>query len=408
MMLPVSTVLWDEVRRDAQMGDSSIEFTVRPADPTEVDAAAEAIALAWEAFQPTSTPVHLHNSRLETSPIDVTWLIYIGDDRSRGTQATRWASLEALLTLAVRYLHDADIAVTIGPPEFPDDPPATPGVETFPTAILAFDGWTPLSKIEPRGLHVSPVWDNDPEARTFLTDWVSTWVQDDRTNPVWFYAPRRRRMLDPADLPRFLAHHPTQRRVTSATDGNRFRRVAFDPTGRLCLTDFDANLPTSKRQHALRQALIDHAPHLDFATIRRTATAWTANDALKFWLSLPPYHHTHNGYYASRRDLDTTQVPDAAGIQLLTDHHLANAHDLSNWNITTVAPGKHLVEAPDLDPWYAEDAPDPDTIAQARIDFGAMILGTPGTYTDPAWLERAERYAHRQARRRTSPTTPPA
>ncbi len=32
------------------------------------------------------------------------------------------------------------------------------------------------------------------------------------------------------------------------------------------------------------------------------------------------------------------------------------------------------MQAPDLAPWYAQDAPDPDVLAKARQDFGAMIL----------------------------------
>lgn len=42
--------------------------------------------------------------------------------------------------------------------------------------------------------------------------------------------------------------------------------------------------------------------------------------------------------------------------------------------ITDLGHGRHLVEAPDLTPWYPTKLPDPDTLAQARADFGPMII----------------------------------
>jgi hypothetical protein len=74
------------------------------------------------------------------------------------------------------------------------------------------------------------------------------------------------------------------------------------------------------------------------------------------------------------RHLLDRYVPDAHGIQVLRDEHLANATDLSNWVITDLGAGRHLVEAPDLAPWYAGELPDPATVERARIDFGPMIL----------------------------------
>ncbi|HEY4377564.1 MAG TPA: hypothetical protein VGM93_10410, partial [Acidimicrobiales bacterium] len=74
------------------------------------------------------------------------------------------------------------------------------------------------------------------------------------------------------------------------------------------------------------------------------------------------------------RHLLSGYVPDAHGIQVLRDAHLAKAHDLSRWNVTDLGHGRHLVEAPDLEPWYSQPLPDPETVVRAREDFGAMIL----------------------------------
>jgi hypothetical protein len=82
-------------------------------------------------------------------------------------------------------------------------------------------------------------------------------------------------------------------------------------------------------------------------------------------------------------------VPDAHGIQVLRDEHLARAHDLANWNITDLGSGRHLVETTDFEPWYATDVPDPDVVEQARHDFGAMILTAEDIATNPPpWTQQ--------------------
>lgn len=72
---------------------------------------------------------------------------------------------------------------------------------------------------------------------------------------------------------------------------------------------------------------------------------------------------------------------------MLTGRHLSRARDLSTWNIAEIVPDRFLVHANDLDPWYAGDTPDPEVVAQARADFGDMIL-TPDTvplYLSTRW-----------------------
>jgi hypothetical protein len=67
-------------------------------------------------------------------------------------------------------------------------------------------------------------------------------------------------------------------------------------------------------------------------------------------------------------------VPDAHALQLLTDEHLRHVHDLSRWNVTQVAPGRHLVEATNLDDWFTPEGPSDSVIRQARADFGNAII----------------------------------
>jgi hypothetical protein len=76
----------------------------------------------------------------------------------------------------------------------------------------------------------------------------------------------------------------------------------------------------------------------------------------------------------ANKHLQDRYLPDAHGIQVVRDAHLERAHNLSNWDITDLGHGRHLVEANDLKPWYADTLPDPDVVTQARADFAGALL----------------------------------
>lgn len=87
---------------------------------------------------------------------------------------------------------------------------------------------------------------------------------------------------------------------------------------------------------------------------------------------LPATLAAHFRYHAA---LLPEYVPDARGVMVLTDAHLAKAHDLTGWTITDLGHGRHLVQHHDLAAWYADpDHPDPALLPQARADLGDMIL----------------------------------
>lgn len=98
-------------------------------------------------------------------------------------------------------------------------------------------------------------------------------------------------------------------------------------------------------------------------------TTWSDLAAVR-----PPLPHVRESHVRYNRHLYIRYLPDAYGVQLLTDAHLANANALSDWVIEPLGAGKHLVQAQDLESWYATIDPDPDTLAKARADFGGMIL----------------------------------
>lgn len=83
--------------------------------------------------------------------------------------------------------------------------------------------------------------------------------------------------------------------------------------------------------------------------------------------------------YTWHPELASRFLLDASGIQIVTDQHLDKANDLSTWTITDLGDGHHLLEAEDLEPWYAHAIIDgrryvPEVLDQARHDFGDMIL----------------------------------
>jgi hypothetical protein len=108
--------------------------------------------------------------------------------------------------------------------------------------------------------------------------------------------------------------------------------------------------------------------------------------------SWPHFPAISEGHFRYHRPLLARYVPDAFGIQVLTDAHLERAHDLTDWDITPLANGRHLVAAKDVEGWFGTLAPrdwrvvgtvpplpdNRDLVEKARADFGEMIL-TPDT-----------------------------
>lgn len=100
----------------------------------------------------------------------------------------------------------------------------------------------------------------------------------------------------------------------------------------------------------------------------------------------PPLPHVQEYQIRYNKHLNSQYTPDAHGLQILTDAHLKHATDLSDWVIKPLGAGRHLVQAKDLEPWYATTTVDPETLAKARADFGAVIL-TPEIIANnpPPW-----------------------
>jgi hypothetical protein len=112
-------------------------------------------------------------------------------------------------------------------------------------------------------------------------------------------------------------------------------------------------------------------PPLDLAFVRIAQRGIGGIHALDTVQPLPGIREHHVRY---NQHLLDRYLPDAHGLQIVGDAHLNAAHDLSEWTVTDLGQGRHLVAARDLEPWYSAGLPDPDTLARARADWAGAIL----------------------------------
>jgi hypothetical protein len=148
------------------------------------------------------------------------------------------------------------------------------------------------------------------------------------------------------------------------------RRVGFSPFGQAVYSVRDAQLPWREHVEAVRDALVAHAASVELGFVRYSRSS--SPD----WVDLahlePP---TPSGiHFTVERQLWGEYVPDAHGLQLLTERHLARVNDLGGWRVDEIAPGRFLVQARDLAAWYAEPIPDPAVLDRARRDFGDAVM----------------------------------
>ncbi len=149
-------------------------------------------------------------------------------------------------------------------------------------------------------------------------------------------------------------------------------RVALAVHGQALYQVYDAERTWQQQLHTITAALLQAPAPLDLAFVRRSV-GWCMS-----WIQLnqgtPPFPHVHEGHVRLNRHLIDRFIPDAHGVQVLTDSHLERATNLDGWDIQPLPHGRHLVQAKDLAPWYAGTTPDPDTLHQARADFRDVLL----------------------------------
>lgn len=217
-----------------------------------------------------------------------------------------------------------------------------------------------------------------PEAQTAdllsnVVDWV--WAAPDATGMMFgggISMPASRE--DAADLKtsRLAEGQCVTQLSAISTSPDRVRQVEFDRWGGVGYCDVHASRDQVSMALDLVPILTRDAAALDVGAI-----------CLVHWNGARWGLRRNGGLWMLNRHLWSSRVHDANGIQLLTTDHLNNAHDLSGWDVSEVAPDRYLVQAKDLSPWYACDTPEEiwqerfpsdEVLDQARSDLGEMIL----------------------------------
>jgi hypothetical protein len=165
------------------------------------------------------------------------------------------------------------------------------------------------------------------------------------------------------------------------SEPHRMTTISLGAQGGCCYQVMDDAVSWRDRLEQVTAAMVAFPEDTDLAFVRSSHALTIGWQALGAGLPyVDEYHVRYNKHLVSRC------TPDAHGIQILTDAHVEQATDLSDWVIEPLDGGRHLVQARDLEPWYANIDPDPETLVKARADFGKMIL-TPQTIADnpPPW-----------------------
>jgi len=162
------------------------------------------------------------------------------------------------------------------------------------------------------------------------------------------------------------------------------RQAALAPGGETVLeTATDAGCEPSWREvvDVLRHALTALPADLNQGFVRPTVRRALSADTLDSTLGLPGIREHHVRY---NKHLLDRFVPDVHGIQVLRDEHVTALGDSRGWRITDLAGGRHLVEAEDLEPWYAGGLPDPAVLDAARAQFASILLTPEAISAHPA------------------------
>ncbi|MCX5398377.1 hypothetical protein [Streptomyces sp. NBC_00102] len=149
--------------------------------------------------------------------------------------------------------------------------------------------------------------------------------------------------------------------------------VEIERDGQATYQTHDTSATLEDRTGRARAAVLAEAEHAHYAFMAptpRRAYGWDARGR-----ALPPLRPEVPATALSvDAHLWNRFVPDVHCMQLLTDEHLAKVSDLSRWTVTPVAPGRTLVEAPDLAEWLRTGGPAPSVLDRARADFGRVLV----------------------------------
>jgi hypothetical protein len=169
----------------------------------------------------------------------------------------------------------------------------------------------------------------------------------------------------------WAAEHDHRAGVANAAAA-ALRRADLGPWGQVTCQVADHEPDWRARVEHLRAPLLQFADRLDVAFVRTSAYPVSSWDDLAG--AVPVLPHVTEAKVRRYRRLWDQYVPDAHGIQILTTAHLSRLGPLPAWDVRPLAGGGHLVQARDLEPWFAAAEPDPQVVAAARVDFAGALL----------------------------------
>lgn len=265
---------------------------------------------------------------------------------------------------AGEYLHQVDV-LRASEPAQPGRIPATrPPV---PTLFVSFES-SPTDRFAERR-H----WRVDPAQTREIVATVVAWADPSAG----------RAMLHPAGLSMWVDEgtdvraevqrvFDARRSVTLsviADDGRHARHAEFGVDGQAVLQSIGD--PGVAVADELRALAVELPQPMDVAFVRPAYRGLASFLSVDHPMPLPGLTEADIRY---NKHLLAQYLPDAHGIQVVTDAHLERAHDLADWSVESLGHGRHLVTARDLEPWFAPHLPAPATLDRARTDWGAAIM----------------------------------
>jgi hypothetical protein len=203
-----------------------------------------------------------------------------------------------------------------------------------------------------------------------VMDWLS--VIDGAT---WYYTTSGHNVsIQPGQardlVVRSLPDNP--RIALTATTPEQFRRVQFASVGHVTFEignvgdDWNTDLAT------LVEVLRGGAVHARYGFVRRCVAPQPSWRSSLF--GIRPFPVVSENYYLRSPGVESSYVPDAYGVQLLHRLHMEHTGDLGRWHIEELASGHCLVTALDSAAWFEGGAPNDETLAAARRDFGKALM----------------------------------
>lgn len=227
-------------------------------------------------------------------------------------------------------------------------------------------------------------WAVDPDTTEILCRDVIDWGAFEGAE-TYLSQGRSEVRLDDPDVQELLvwtAHQAGRCGVTYARQSPlRVHSAQLSSRGQVTVQIEDEDLDWRTRLDNLTRMLTRQPGQVDLAFIRLCpywALSWIALGNGNLALACVDEADVRNN-----RHLWDRYVPDAHGIQLLTEDHLSRAGDLDDWDIRSLGPDRYLVRAKDLGAWYAGSRPDPAVLTSARMDFAGFLLTPKAIRNNP-------------------------